>query len=733
MNNTKISIIIPTYNNKNYIGRAINSVKNQLFSSIFEIIVIDDASTDDTDKYIRKNFPDIILIRNTEKKNSGIARNSGINKAKGKYIYFLDSDDWIEPNSLNELLKIAENDKAEITAFGAFQVNQSNIKSFYHGYTLKSSGGNEALDLLTKYKIASVVWNKLYLKEFLIKNKIEFNNAYRHQDVMFTVNAIFKCKKYVSISEPYYNYYRNANSVVNSKPTYQHLDSYIRLLFDMNNFIVNNKIEGDIKYPNLSNDLIKKHCLNELVDNLIRYKYSTEEKTFYNNLEKSIKTYFGLQNKIIEELILNLISDKEQINEKSKKSKTLEDFEKQYIKTKKHYEKQLNILNNQLISTQEQLKSNNTQLQQSVDKLHEIYSSQGWRILRHLYLIRDFFIPKNSFIKKYFEENILLIKNLKTRFLNVWHRLNTKKNINLKSRKIVYVGHSYHTKTKSTAFLIEHLKKYFDVTEVIDESWLGEKLFPNLSFIDKSYIGVIFFQNIPDIEVIKKINNDNIIFFPMYDNVGGRDYDFWKKYIDVKIINFSKTLHKRLKNWGLDSIYVQYFSKPLPFVKNKTHKVFFWQRTNAIDINLVEKLFGNLKTKIHFHQAVDPNCTFVGPSKEQEKKFDIKYSSWFNTREEMQQKIQECDIYIAPREYEGIGMSFLEAMSMGKVVIAINNPTMNEYITNNQTGYLFDKDNLKPINFSKISEIRKNTYNYVKNGYKNWEKEKNKIIKFIEK
>ena len=390
-------------------------------------------------------------------------------------------------------------------------------------------------------------------------------------------------------------------------------------------------------------------------------------------------------------------------------------------------------LKDQHKSTQEQLNSALVQLQQSVDKLHEIYSSTGWKTLRHLYLIRDFFFPQNSSVKKYFKENLFKIKNLKLRLYNIHYQLNTKKNINLKSKKIVYIGHSYHTKTKSTAFLIEYLKKHFDVTEVIDESWSGKKPFPDLSFIDKSYLGVIFFQNIPSQEIIKNINNDNIIFFPMYDSSRKCNKEFWEQYKNLKIINFSKTLHQKLISLGLNSIYVQYFPKPLLFIKNKTYKVFFWQRTNAIDINLVEKLLDNLKIQIHIHRAVDPNCTFVKPTKEQEKKFKITYSNWFKTREEMQQKMQECDIYIAPREYEGIGMSFLEAMAMGKVVIAANNPTMNEYIINNQTGYLFDKDNPKPINFSKSLKIRNNTYNYMRNGYINWEKEKNKIIEFMKK
>ena len=77
-------------------------------------------------------------------------------------------------------------------------------------------------------------------------------------------------------------------------------------------------------------------------------------------------------------------------------------------------------------------------------------------------------------------------------------------------------------------------------------------------------------------------------------------------------------------------------------------------------------------------------------------------------------------------------MSFLEAMAMGKVVIAIDNPTMNEYIINNETGYLFNLKRPEVINLSNIDRIQKNTYEYVCAGYLKWESSKNLIIKFIE-
>jgi len=94
--------------------------------------------------------------------------------------------------------------------------------------------------------------------------------------------------------------------------------------------------------------------------------------------------------------------------------------------------------------------------------------------------------------------------------------------------------------------------------------------------------------------------------------------------------------------------------------------------------------------------------------------------------------IEDLGIYVAPREFEGIGMSFLEAMSMGKAVIAVDKPTMNEYIENNKNGYLYDLDNIKNIDFSNIEEIQKNAHSFIKKGYNIWMKRRFKIIDFIE-
>jgi len=214
--------------------------------------------------------------------------------------------------------------------------------------------------------------------------------------------------------------------------------------------------------------------------------------------------------------------------------------------------------------------------------------------------------------------------------------------------------------------------------------------------------------------------------------MGGEGYDFWKPYERLKIINFSRSLHKKLLSWGFDSMYIQYFPNPAAFIGGRSDEIFFWQRLDNITINTIAELIDEDGMKIHIHKAVDPNHQFCRPTSDQEAQYQITYSDWFETKDEMLNIIKSKGIYVAPREYEGIGMSFLEAMAMGKAVIAPDNPTMNEYITHNKTGYLYNLSKLRPIELSDISKVQRNAYEYVCKGYAHWEENKHRIIEFIE-
>lgn len=297
-------------------------------------------------------------------------------------------------------------------------------------------------------------------------------------------------------------------------------------------------------------------------------------------------------------------------------------------------------------------------------------------------------------------------------------------------KKLLYIGHNYHSKTKSTQFLKDLLASKYEI-----DYFSFDPVQKKISFdgLQKKYDVVVLFQVMPSLKLLKKhIAYDHGIFFPMFDFIPKRDNFRWYEYREFRIINFSKTLHEELQALGFDSHYFQYFPKPVDsFDFGDEKSLFFWQRTNEIDTTMVEKTVNvDLLNKLYIHKAVDPYATFVEPRKKILPK--CSFSSWFEKKEEMLTLIQKSALYFAPRKFEGIGLSFLEAMAMGRCVIAPNLPTMNEYIVNNETGFLYDYDNPRQIALKDIQRIQKNAYEYIKQGYQEWEKKKFEILPLLE-
>ncbi|MDD3437174.1 MAG: glycosyltransferase [Candidatus Gastranaerophilales bacterium] len=287
--------------------------------------------------------------------------------------------------------------------------------------------------------------------------------------------------------------------------------------------------------------------------------------------------------------------------------------------------------------------------------------------------------------------------------------------------KVLFIAHQYHEKTKSCDFMIELFSDFFDV----DVSYgMPQELNTN-------YNTIIFLQVSPDKKTLKNLKNKNIIFFPMYDAVRAWKFKDWYLLRNCKIINFSKKIHAILKEIGLNSIYLQYFIEPKEFSKGNKNEVFFWQRVEPINFEVIKKLFEGKNYKIHLHKATDPNNNFLPPSESDEVKYGITYTDWFDSKKEMWDLIAKKQIFIAPRVAEGIGMSFLEAMAMGKVIVANDEPTMNEYIRHGINGYLFDFNNPTPMDFSDIDRVQKNSWEFCKQGYQKWLEEKSLIIEFI--
>ena len=138
-NQALISVIIPVYNVENYLRECIESVLNQTFRD-FEVILVDDGSTDSSgdicDEYVEKDERVTVI----HQKNGGlsVARNTGLSEANGKYVYFLDSDDYISENALATLLNIAENDSSDIVFFDAVSFTDTDDFTVHQNYIRKN-------------------------------------------------------------------------------------------------------------------------------------------------------------------------------------------------------------------------------------------------------------------------------------------------------------------------------------------------------------------------------------------------------------------------------------------------------------------------------------------------------------------------------------------------------------------------------------------------------------------
>jgi glycosyltransferase involved in cell wall biosynthesis len=308
----------------------------------------------------------------------------------------------------------------------------------------------------------------------------------------------------------------------------------------------------------------------------------------------------------------------------------------------------------------------------------------------------------------------------------------------MNDKKVLFIGHSYHKKTASSKFLEQLLQEKYDVECIYDESWLhSKKATHSFSLNLNDYFAIIIWQ-IADLlskDFIAELSKRNTVFFPM-ENYGD-DWSRWKRYKKFKIISFSKFNYIKLKQWGFDVQYFQYFPKSWRIsseTKKKRYTVFFWQRVNALTWGDVKRLINHKDIeKVVLHKSVDPGHQFVMPSEADIKKYNIEITEWFNNKAELENKIAQADIYIAPRITEGIGLSFLEAMAMGKAVIAVNMPTMNEYIKDKKNGYLFNMNNIHRVDLRNIETIRKNCIKSMERGFEKWSVQKEEIYKIVER
>lgn len=300
--------------------------------------------------------------------------------------------------------------------------------------------------------------------------------------------------------------------------------------------------------------------------------------------------------------------------------------------------------------------------------------------------------------------------------------------------KIAFVDYTYHKKTKSSGFFKEFLEFNFKVDYYWISTWKDGK-FDYDSINASNYDAIIFWQVIPNPGKMRLFKCQNLIYIPMYDNVITKSNFNWLLYRfqQVKIISFSEFLYKRLLSLKFEVLHVKYYPDLNHFSSTgKKLNIFFWQRSDEVNWNFIKKLVNKDDVeKFILRKAFDNSENFVHPSDLDMKEYNIKIVEGWMGKEEYLKMLQTCNLFIAPRAAEGIGLSFLEAMSFNIPVLAPDAPTMNEYVIHGRNGYLYDFNNPTVIDFSTIGTIRSHLESDMKHGKKEWDNSKVSILNFI--
>ena len=243
-----ISVIIPVYKVEKYLEKCIESIIKQTYTNL-QIILVDDGSPDNCgkicDEYAKKDS----RIEVIHKANGGLsdARNVGINRANGRYIGFVDSDDYIKEDMYEKLINLIKEYNADVSICNLYDVIDG--KEYVRN---KDNGIHEysRIDILKEIlldkNIQSYAWNKLYKKELF--DEIKYPIGKKYEDIGTTFYLFEKCNKIVVTSEPEYYYLKRADSLVNNVTESTILD-YTEIIIQRYLYIKQN-IEELRKYNN---------------------------------------------------------------------------------------------------------------------------------------------------------------------------------------------------------------------------------------------------------------------------------------------------------------------------------------------------------------------------------------------------------------------------------------------------------------------------------------------------
>lgn len=214
MSNKKVSVIMPFHNGEEYLNETLKCLFEQTLEN-FEIICVDDGSTDDTVKRLKKyekKHPEMTVLEQ-KKANAGVARNLGMSRADGEYLIFLDSDDLFDKNMLKKMYEACKECDADVCVCNANQYDETAKRYINKPQYLRENLLPKQIpfskDTIGKYILyftTSVPWNKMIKKEFIDANGLKFQDIERANDQYFSVMTLLLAKKITIVREKLVHY-----------------------------------------------------------------------------------------------------------------------------------------------------------------------------------------------------------------------------------------------------------------------------------------------------------------------------------------------------------------------------------------------------------------------------------------------------------------------------------------------------------------------------------------------
>lgn len=308
-----VSIIVPVYNVEKYITECLKSLINQTYKNI-EIIVVNDGSTDNSLSLVNKIDDSRIKIINKENGGLSSARNKGIELAEGKYILFIDSDDFIEDKmAIENMYNMAVNNDLDMVSGDLIWHYSSHKRIIYKNKFIEKSNkiyeGQEIFKLKLKNRcyLAAACIN-MYKKSII--REIKFKEGIYHEDELFTAKVLLKAQKVGLYKKHFYSYRQREGSIVNQNNNIKRAYDIFNICLELEESFVN---INDSELKNLLGNYLTSICMNYIyIYNIIevdsdilkfikRYSTNNENKIKYIILKKNVKMFIN-SFKVIEKI-----------------------------------------------------------------------------------------------------------------------------------------------------------------------------------------------------------------------------------------------------------------------------------------------------------------------------------------------------------------------------------------------------------------------------------------------